>query len=49
VYTRVRKIFPKFIADEPKYKDIENVRRFLEEADLIIDFKSSAQSASVSA
>src|SRR5579871_6710019 len=49
IYTRVRKIFPKFIGDEPKYKDLEKVRRFLEDADLIIDFKSNASSTSVAA
>jgi len=30
LYTEVRKIFPKFIEDQPKYKEMENVRIFLE-------------------
>jgi len=30
LYTDVRKIFPKFIEDRPKYKEMENVRIFLE-------------------
>ncbi|MHB1923032.1 MAG: HAL/PAL/TAL family ammonia-lyase [Chitinophagaceae bacterium] len=38
VYTDLRKIFPKFVEDQPKYKDIENIKGFMENADLIIPF-----------
>lgn len=30
VYNSVRSFFPKFVEDTPKYKDVENVRSFLE-------------------
>ncbi|MDB4926068.1 histidine ammonia-lyase [Mucilaginibacter sp.] len=30
VYNKVRAIFPKFVEDSPKYKDIERVKNFLE-------------------
>jgi histidine ammonia-lyase len=33
LYIRVREIFPTFTADQPRYKDIEAVRHFLETAD----------------
>ncbi len=38
VYTEVRKIFPKFIEDSPKYKDLENVKNFFEQGNTIIQF-----------
>jgi histidine ammonia-lyase len=40
LYQKVRAIFPKFIEDQPKYKDMENVRVFLETNDPAISFKS---------
>src|SRR5476651_768951 len=36
VYTAIRKIFPKFIEDQPKYKDLRRVKEFLESTDHII-------------
>ncbi len=36
VYNEVRKIFPKFVEDMPKYKDITNVKEYLETAENII-------------
>jgi histidine ammonia-lyase len=39
VYNNVRKIFPKFIEDNPKYKDLEKVKDFLEKTDLVISFR----------
>ncbi|MDR3679072.1 MAG: aromatic amino acid ammonia-lyase [Flavipsychrobacter sp.] len=36
VYNEVRKIFPKFVEDMPKYKDITNVKKYLETAENII-------------
>ena len=38
VYDEVRKIFPRFIEDKPKYKDLENVKHFFEQGDLINTF-----------
>lgn len=38
VYDNVRKIFPKFIEDEPKYKDLNRVREFLENSANLINF-----------
>ncbi len=40
LYTEVRKIFPKFIEDQPKYKDMEKVRLFLETTHPAIAFKA---------
>ena len=39
VYNSVRTIFPKFIEDNPKYKDLEKVKNFLEKADPVISFR----------
>jgi len=38
IYDKVRQIFPKFIEDEPKYKDLNNVREFLESSTNLADF-----------
>lgn len=40
LYTEVRKIFPKFIEDQPRYKEMEQVRIFLETTHTAISFKS---------
>ncbi len=39
IYTEIRKIFPKFIEDEPKYKDMENIRKYFEKSDPVVSFK----------
>jgi histidine ammonia-lyase len=39
VYAAIRKIFPKFIEDHPKYKDLQKVKDFLEESETVISFK----------
>ena len=39
VYNNVRKIFPKFIEDNPKYKDLKKVKDFLEKTDPVISFR----------
>jgi histidine ammonia-lyase len=49
VYSQVRTIFPKFIEDEPKYKDQEKVKRFLENSDPFISFKAPVQATAVTA
>jgi len=38
VYDKVRAIFPKFIEDEPKYKDLNRVKEFLESSTNLISF-----------
>jgi len=42
VYTEIRKIFPKFIEDKPKYKDLEKIKRYFEKSDPVISFKLGA-------
>jgi len=39
VYNNVRKIFPKFIEDNPKYKDLEKVKDFLEKTEPVVSFR----------
>jgi histidine ammonia-lyase len=41
LYNEVRKIFPKFIEDSHKYKDVENVKNFLETTDPAITFRQT--------
>ncbi len=38
VYDWARAIFPKFVDDKPKYKDLANIKSFLENQDFIIAF-----------
>jgi histidine ammonia-lyase len=38
VYQQAREIFPKFVEDQPRFKDIRNIRKFLEEAEPVIPF-----------
>lgn len=40
LYTKMRTIFPVFIEDQPKYKDLENVKNFLEVSSPSISFNS---------
>lgn len=42
LYIAVRKIFPKFMEDAPKYKDLENVCSFLQKTAPAISFKTQA-------
>ncbi|MES2331827.1 MAG: aromatic amino acid ammonia-lyase [Bacteroidota bacterium] len=42
LYTEVRKFFPKFIEDAPKYKDLERVSSFLQTTDPAVSFKTKA-------
>jgi histidine ammonia-lyase len=42
LYEEARKVFPKFVDDSPKYKDLENVKNFLELTDPAILFKALA-------
>ena len=38
LFDEARKIFPKFIEDQPKYKDLNKVKEFLESSEPIISF-----------
>lgn len=36
IYTEIRKLFPKFIEDEPKYKDLDRIKKYFEKADPVV-------------
>lgn len=36
IYTIVRKLFPKFVEDKPKYKDLERIKSYFENSDPVI-------------
>jgi histidine ammonia-lyase len=40
IYTELRKTFPKFIEDQPKYKALENVKNYLETTNPSVSFNS---------
>ena len=40
VYQVMREIFPNFIGDQPKYKDLGRIKKYFEESDLLIAFKN---------
>ena len=46
VYHSIRKIFPKFIEDQPKYKDLERVKTYFEKSDPVISFSGGVIAAS---
>ncbi len=39
VFAKVRKLFPKFVEDNPKYKDLQRIKKFFEKSDPVISFK----------
>ncbi len=43
VYTEIRNIFPKFIEDHPKYKDLQEVKVFLKDSETVISLKAKDQ------
>src|SRR6185369_9298068 len=43
VYNEIRKIFPKFIEDAPKYKDLERIRIFFEESDPVVSSRTKVK------
>lgn len=47
VYTEIRKIFPKFVEDSPKYKDLQNIKNYFEKADPAVAFKRGTIPASL--
>ncbi|MDP4148400.1 MAG: aromatic amino acid ammonia-lyase [Bacteroidota bacterium] len=42
LYDRARKVFPKFVEDAPKYKELEKMKGFLESTDPAVLFKALA-------
>ncbi len=42
VYTEIRKIFPKFIDDAPKYKELQKIKSFFEKSDPFVSFTMGA-------
>lgn len=45
VYQAIRAIFPKFIEDQPKYKDLSTIKKYFEESGLLIAFKNGTSKA----
>lgn len=39
IYSEIRKLFPVFIEDKPKYKDLERIKNYFEKSDPVISFK----------
>ena len=37
-YDDIRKLFPKFVEDVPKYKDLQNIKAYFEQAEPIVSF-----------
>ncbi len=46
IYTIIRKIFPKFIEDQPKFKDLERVKNYFENSDPVISFSGGVMAPS---
>ncbi|MFT3909606.1 MAG: aromatic amino acid ammonia-lyase [Ferruginibacter sp.] len=40
VYNEIRQLFPKFIEDAPKYKDLERIKTYFEESDPIVSSRT---------
>lgn len=40
VYKTIRELFPKFVGDQPKYKDLNRIKSYFEESGLLIAFKN---------
>ena len=43
VYNNVRKIFPRFIEDTPKYRDLETIRNYLEDSEEVFSFRKAEE------
>ena len=46
VYSSIRKIFPNFVEDQPKYKDLEKVKSYFEKSDPVITSRPGSIPAS---
>jgi histidine ammonia-lyase len=42
IYEEARKIFPRFIEDHPKYKDLEKIRKYMQQSDPVISLKTES-------
>jgi len=40
VYRSIRELFPKFVGDQPKYKDLNRIKSYFEQSGLLIAFKN---------
>ena len=45
IYQTIRALFPKFVEDVPKYKDLARIKKHFEESGLLIAFKNGTASA----
>ena len=45
IYTVIRQIFPKFVEDLPKYKDLERIKTYFENSDPVITFRQEILAA----
>ncbi|MGB4844191.1 MAG: aromatic amino acid ammonia-lyase, partial [Ferruginibacter sp.] len=42
VYKTIRELFPKFVGDQPKYKDLNRIKSYFEQSGLLIAFKNGS-------
>ena len=42
IYTEIRKIFPKFIEDKPKYEELQKIKTYFEKSDPVISFNTAS-------
>ncbi len=42
VYTEIRKIFPKFVEDKPKYEELQQIKNYFEKADPVFSFNTAS-------
>jgi len=40
VYSEIRKIFPKFVEDFPKYEELQKIKNYFEKSDPVISFNT---------
>lgn len=45
IYQTIRELFPKFVEDVPKYKDLARIKKYFEESGLLIAFKNGSATA----
>jgi histidine ammonia-lyase len=47
IYSELRKIFPKFVEDKPKYEDLKRLRSYFEKSDPVISFNPAVSPVTV--
>jgi histidine ammonia-lyase len=47
IYHEIRKIFPVFIEDTPKYKDLNRIKKYFEQSDPVITGKTGSLAENV--